>query len=314
MRENKKTCPTSIGGQAVIEGVMMRGPKKIAIAVRTPSGEIEIDKKPVQSLTKRYKILKIPVLRGIIAFFESMIVGVKSLMFSAKFFDLEAEEEIPSKFERLLDKIFGDKIQEALIYFSVIIAVAFGVGLFIMLPAVLAGFVNRFIAHGILATIIEGILRISIFVLYIVLISRMKDIQRVFEYHGAEHKSIFCYESGEELTVENVKKYARLHPRCGTSFLLIVMVVSIILFSFISWDNIWTRLGLRLLLLPLVAGLSYEVIKFSGRSRSVFAKIISIPGMYLQRLTTREPDDNQIEVAIEALKHVMPENREEDKW
>ena len=314
MSEDKKTCPTSIGGQAVIEGVMMRGPKEIAIAVRTPSGKIEIDKKPVQSLTKRYRIFKIPVLRGIIAFFESMIVGVKSLMFSAEFFDLEEEEEVPSKFDLLLDKIFGDKIQEALIYFSVIIAIAFGIGLFIMLPAVLAGFINRFISHGILATIVEGIFRISIFVLYIVLISRMKDIQRVFEYHGAEHKSIFCYESGEELTVENVKKHARLHPRCGTSFLLIVMVVSIILFSFISWDNIWTRLGYRLLLLPLVAGVSYEVIKFAGRSRSVVAKIISIPGMYLQRLTTREPYDSQIEVAIEALKHVMPENREEDKW
>lgn len=315
MSDNKKTCPTSIGGQAVIEGVMMRGPKEIAIAVRTPDGSITVDKKPVQSLSMKYKFLKLPIIRGVLAFFESMIVGVQSLMFSAEFYDIEPEEgEQPSKFDRWLEKVFGDKLQDAMIYFSVIIAVLFGVGLFILVPTLIVGFVKQLVQNHIVATIAEGALRITIFLIYIVLISQMKDIQRVFQYHGAEHKSIFCYENQEELTVENVKKYGRLHPRCGTSFLLIVMVVSIILFSFISWNNVWSRLGFRLLLLPLVAGLSYELIKFAGRSQHPIAKAISIPGMYLQKLTTREPDDSQIEVAIEALKHVIPENREEGKW
>ncbi|MCG8501065.1 MAG: DUF1385 domain-containing protein [Firmicutes bacterium] len=315
MSENKKICPTTIGGQAVIEGVMMKGPKETAIAVRTPDGSITIEKKPLKSLNMKYKFLKLPIVRGVLAFFESMVIGVKSLMFSAEFYDLEPEEEEqPSKFDQFLEKTFGDKLQDVLIYFSVIVAILFGVGLFMLLPTVIIGFIKQLVQNHIIATIAEGVLRITIFLVYIILISRMKDIQRVFQYHGAEHKSIFCYENQEELTVENVKKHGRLHPRCGTSFLLIVMIVSIILFSFISWDNVWTRLGLRLLLLPFVAGISYEVIKFAGRSQHPIARAISIPGMYLQRLTTREPDDSQIEVAIEALKSVVPENRKEDRW
>ncbi len=298
-----------------MEGVMMRGPKDIAIAVRKPDGEIVIDKKPVQTLGMKYKFLKTPVLRGVLAFFESMIVGVKSLMFSAEFFEVEGEEEEqPSKFDKFLERVFGDKIEDILIYISVIISLFLGVGLFMLLPTVLVGFIKQLVQNQFFATIAEGILRIVIFLTYIILVSRMKDIQRVFEYHGAEHKTIFCYESGEELTVENVKKHGRLHPRCGTNFLLIVMVVSILLFSFISWQSIWMRLVIRLLLLPLVAGISYEIIKYAGRSQSAIAKAISIPGMALQKLTTREPDDSQIEVAIEALKNVMPENREDDQW
>lgn len=316
MKESKNIHRTNVGGQAVIEGVMMRGPKEIAIAVRTPDGSITVDKKPVESITQKYPVLKAPILRGVIAFFESMIVGVKSLMFSAEFYDIEGEEnEEPTKFEKFLMNVFGEKLQEALIYFSVAFALIFGVGLFMLLPTVMVGFVKSHIANSMVAHIVEGTVRIGIFLLYIILISRMKDIQRVFQYHGAEHKTIHCYENNEELTVENVRKYTTLHPRCGTSFLFIVMVVSIIIFSFVSWDAVWwARLGFRLLLLPLVAGLSYEIIKFAGRSDHPVICAISGPGMYLQKLTTREPDDSQIEVAIEAMKNVLTGDREEDKW
>ncbi|WHH61684.1 DUF1385 domain-containing protein [Petroclostridium sp. X23] len=292
---------------------MMRGPKDIAIAVRTPDGTITVDKKPVQSVTMKYKFLKLPILRGVIAFFESMIIGVKSLMFSAEFFDLE-EEEQPSKVDKFLEKVFGDKLQEALIYFSVAFALLFGVGLFMLLPTVIVGFVKQLVQNHIVANIAEGTIRILLFLAYILLISKMQDIQKVFQYHGAEHKTIHCYEHNEELTVDNVKKYTTLHPRCGTSFLLIVMVVSIIVFSFISWQNIVIRLVSRLLLLPLVAGVSYEIIKYAGKYQNPFTCVISKPGILLQKLTTREPDGSQIEVAIEALKNVLTQNREDDKW
>ncbi len=315
MDKEKKVHCTSIGGQAVIEGVMMRGPKQIAIAVRTPDDTIAIDKKEVKTLGMKYKFLKLPLLRGVIAFFESMIVGVKSLMFSAEFYDIELEEdEKESKFEKFLERLFGEKLQEALIYFSVLVALVFGIGLFMLFPTVVVGFIKNLVKNPIIANISEGLLRISIFLIYIILVSRLKDIQRVFEYHGAEHKSIHCYEHDEPLTVENVKKYSRLHPRCGTSFLFIVMIVSIIVFSFITWRNVWMRLSIRLLLLPLVAGISYEIIKFAGRSNHPLIQLISKPGLLLQKLTTREPDDSQLEVAIKALQGVIPEDREQDKW
>lgn len=320
MSENKNKCHiTSIGGQAVIEGVMMRGPKDIAIAVRTPEGEIVVDKKPVASIIQKHKFFKLPIVRGVIAFFESLIIGTKALMFSAEFYDVEDEEdkkkkEAMTQEEREKQEKKESKMTTAAIYFSVVLALVFGIGVFMLLPTVLVGFIKQHIHSDILATLTEGVVRIIIFIGYIALVSRMKDIRRVFEYHGAEHKTIFCYESGAELTVENARKFTRLHPRCGTSFLLIVMVVSIILFSFISWDNPWTRLGLRLLLLPVVAGLSYEVIKFAGKSTGMFMKIVSAPGMWLQKLTTREPDDSQLEVAICSLKSVLTGNIEDDKW
>lgn len=315
MKNQKKIHKTSIGGQAVIEGVMMRGPKEIAIAVRTPEGSITVDKKPISSLGMKYKFLKAPILRGIVSFFESMIIGVKALMFSAEFYDLEGgENEEPSKFDLLLEKIFGEKLKDVLIYFSVFVALIFSIGLFMLLPTVIIGFIKNLVNSHIIANLSEGLLRIAMFLGYILIVSRMKDIQRVFEYHGAEHKTIHCYEHEEELTVENVKKHSRLHPRCGTSFLLIVMVVSIILFSFLSWSNVWYRLLSRLLLLPLVAGISYEFIKFAGRSEHSLVCALSKPGMLLQMLTTREPDDSQIEVAIASLKNVLPQNKEEDQW
>lgn len=323
--DNKPKCHiTSIGGQAVIEGVMMRGPKEIATAVRTPDGEIVVDKKPVSSITQKLKFLKLPILRGVVSFIESLIIGTKSLMYSAEFFDIEEEEdkkkkETMSEEERQKLEKKESKMKNVAIYSSVVFALIFGVALFMLLPGFLIDLIRKliptdFAGANIVATLVEGIVRISIFLIYVALVSQMKDIRRVFEYHGAEHKTIFCYESGEELTVENARKFSRLHPRCGTSFLLIVMVVSIILFSFITWENMWMRLGIRLLLLPVVAGISYEIIKLAGRSKSKIMRVVSLPGMWLQKITTREPDDSQLEVAIASLKAVLTDNREDDKW
>lgn len=308
---------TSIGGEALIEGVMMRGPDEIAIAIRKPDGEIAVEKKPLKTLAKRHKIFKTPIIRGAVGLFESMVIGVKSLMHSAEFVELDEEENKESKFDKFLERVFGDKIKDAIVYFSVIIALAMGIGLFILLPNLLAGFLNfnKNTASGVLYyNLFEGVLRIFLFVGYIILVSRMKDIARVFMYHGAEHKTIHCYEHEEELTVENVRKYTTRHPRCGTAFMFVVMIISILVFSLVGWGNIFMNILFRLLLLPLVAGLSYEVIKFAGRSDSAISKIVSAPGLALQRFTTREPDDSQIEVAIEALKNVIVEDTEADKW
>lgn len=304
---------TSIGGQAVIEGVMMRGPKEYAVAVRKPDGEIVVEKNEVNSVIAKTKILKLPIIRGVISFFESLIVGMKCLMFSADFFDVEEEE--PSKFDKWVDKKFGEKAKTFTIYLSVIIAIAMSVGLFMLLPAFLAGLVFENAGEQrVWFNVAEGVVRIALFMGYIILVSRMPDIQRVFEYHGAEHKTIFCYEAGEELNIENVKKQSRLHPRCGTSFLLIVMIMAIIIFSMVPSPNVWITLLQRLILIPLVAGLSYEIIKFAGRSENKVVCLLNKPGMWFQKFTTREPDDKQILVAIEALKSVMPEDREEAKW
>lgn len=309
---------TSIGGEALIEGVMMRGPESVGIAIRKPDGEIIIDKKPLQTLAKRYKFFKAPIVRGAVGIIESMVLGVKSIMYSAEFVELEDEEQSqPSKIDKFLERLFGEKLQEGIIYFSVFIALVFGIGLFILLPNLLAGLMhfNKNTASGsIYYNLFEGLIRIILFVGYIVLISKLKDVKRVFEYHGAEHKTIHCYENEEELTVENVRKYTTRHPRCGTAFLMVVMVVSILLFSFMGWHNILINFATRLLLLPLVAGLSYEVIKFAGRSDWKIMNIVNAPGLALQRFTTREPDDSQIEVAIAALNSVLVEDSEADKW
>ena len=311
--DNKNIHKTSIGGQAVIEGVMMRGPSDIAIAVRKSDGEIVIDKKSVNSV--KYKILKLPIIRGVFNFLSSLVTGVKSLMFSAEFVDIEGDEqEEPSKIDKWLTEKLGDKLKDIAIYFSVAVSLVFSVLLFIMLPAFLTGFIKKLGAGHSIIILAEGVVRIAIFMGYLFLVSKMKDIQRVFEYHGAEHKSIHCYEHGEELTVENVKKYTRLHPRCGTSFLFIVMIISIIVFFFIKSDVWYLRLVYRLLLLPVVAGISYEIIKLAGRYDTPLTRAVSKPGMWLQYFTTREPDDSQIEVAIVSLKAVIPENKEDDKW
>lgn len=318
MSENKNHI-TSIGGQAVMEGVMMRGPKDIAVAVRKPDGEIIVDKKPIASILQKFKFLKLPIIRGVVSFVESLVIGTKALMFSAEFFDIEEEDDKIKKAEmtdeeRQKAEAKESKLKNAAIYGSVVLALVMGIGLFMLLPGVLVDLVRKIFPLPLLATLTEGIVRIAIFLVYILLVSRMQDIRRVFEYHGAEHKTIFCYESGEELTVENARRFSRLHPRCGTSFLLIVMVISIILFSFISVNHILLRLCLRLLLLPLVAGISYEIIKLAGRSKSKCMRIVSLPGMWLQKITTREPDDSQLEVAIASLNAVLTGNPEDDKW
>lgn len=314
--DKKPVHMTSIGGQAVIEGVMMRGPKEIATAVRKSDGSIVIDKKEINSFVVKYKLNKIPIVRGIFSFVDSLVTGMRCLMFSADQMDLEEDDESykPSKFEKWLEDKFGDKIKDIAIYFAVVVSIFFSIGLFMLLPNALAHIVGLFVKNTILLNLCEGVIRMAIFLTYLGLVSRMKDIQRVFEYHGAEHKTIATYESGMELTVENAREHSRLHPRCGTSFLLIVMVVSIIMFSFIRWGVMWKNMLFRLLLLPVVAGISYEIIKFAGKSKSKCVAFLTKPGLWLQKITTREPDDSQIEVAIASLKAVLTDNKEDDKW
>lgn len=328
--EEKNIHITSIGGQAVMEGVMMRGPHKTVTAVRKPDGEIE---KKIEEIgtKKRNKILGLPIIRGCINFVESLVIGIKALMYSASFVDIEDDEESESKFDKWLEEKLGDKLKDVVIYFSVFLSVIFSVGLFMLLPAFLTKGIEMlcnkvsFLA-GITSThaftsLFEGVIRMIIFLGYMAIVSRMSEIKRVYEYHGAEHKTIACYEAGEELTVENVKKHTRFHPRCGTSFLLFVMLISILVFALLPrFDNFsgitstLLRMVTRLALMPVVAGLSYEVIKWAGRSKSRIVGALSKPGLWLQRLTTREPDESQIEVAIASLIPCIPENKEEDKW
>lgn len=324
--ENQKHI-TSIGGQAVMEGVMMRGPHKTAIAVRKSDGEI-VMKIDENGTKKKNFFCRLPIIRGCINFVESLVTGIKALMYSAEFVDLEDDEETESKFDKWLEEKLGDKLKDGVIYVAVALSVVMSVGLFILLPTVITSGIewiyeaitNNSFTGGVTSAL-EGISRMVIFLGYMALVAQMPDIKRVFEYHGAEHKTISCYEAGEELTVENVKKHTRLHPRCGTSFLLFVMVISIIIFSFLpSFDaygrivQILLRMASRILLLPVVAGLSYEVIKLAGRSTNKCVSFLTKPGLWLQKLSTREPDEKQIEVAIKSMVAVIPEDKEDDKW
>jgi len=311
--KKKRDFRTSIGGQALIEGIMMRGPKKQAIVVRTKDGFVT-KVEELKLLKDKYPVVGFIFIRGIINFISSMVSGVRSMMFSAECMPEEEQEE-PSRFDKWIEKRFGsENAEKAVIAFSVVIGIAFAVGLFILFPTFLAGLTARFIESRILKNLFEGVLRIVIFLVYMWLANRLNDIKRVWAYHGAEHKTIFCYEKNLPLTVENVRVQSRLHPRCGTSFLFIVMIVSILVFSFTSWSNVWVRIGLRLLLLPVVVAISYEIIKLAGRYDNILTKIVSAPGKALQKLTTSEPDDEMIETAIEALKLVMPEDASEAEW
>ena len=306
---NSKTIKTSIGGQAVIEGVMMRGPKLTALSVRMPDQSISTEVWDTPNSNKWYK--KTPFIRGVFNFVESMTDGYKSLMKAAEKAGLDEEAEEPSKFEQKLRQLLGDKfmpfLQGCILLFSLAMALFF----FAFLPTTLVGFFKDYISHPLALSALEGLTKIAILILYLALISNMSDIKRVFMYHGAEHKAIFCYEHGEELTVENVRKYTRFHPRCGTSFLVIVLLLSILVSSMVSWDNLWMRVGLKVLCLPIIMSLSYECIKFAGRHDNLFTRILSAPGLWTQRLTTREPDDSMIEVAIASMKKVIPENPNE---
>jgi uncharacterized protein YqhQ len=305
--------PVNVGGQAVIEGVMMKNKSTYAVAVRKPDKEIIIDKKEYKSFSQKLKLFKLPIFRGMLAFVESLVIGTKILTYSAEFFEVEEENSKPSKFDKFLEKAFGDKLDSVLIGFSVVLAMVLAIGLFVVLPLGISQLLKNLLPYPSLINLVDGVVRVIIFLMYLKIISLMKDIQRVFQYHGAEHKSINCLEHEEELTVENIKKHSRLHKRCGTNFLLIVVLMSILVLMIIDVRTFWLRLAVRLLCLPLIAGLSYEVIKWLGRSDSWIARLVSKPGLWLQNLTTREPDDSQIEVAIAALKGVLNTDEEDHK-
>ena len=288
MEEKKIT----IGGQAVSEGDMMRGPELVATAVRNPQGRIELEVKPVNSIADRYPIFKKPMLRGCVSLFESLVMGIRSLGYSAQ---MAGEED-----EQLTDRELAG---------TMIFAFALAAVLFIAIPTGAAKLFHVITEDPVFLNLMEGFLRLFIFMAYIFAISRMKDIQRVFQYHGAEHKTIACFEAGEALTVENVARHTRLHKRCGTSFLLIVMLVSIFVFAFLGWPDLAERIASRIILLPVVAGISYEIIRFSANSDNCLLGWAVKPGLWLQKLTTREPEPEMIEVAIESAKAVLPEDK-----
>lgn len=292
---------TTVGGQAVIEGVMMRGLKGIATAVRLTDGSIDVKMEESTSLTKKNKFFGLPIIRGFVSLIESLIIGIKSIEYSASFFEDEDEEE--SKFDKWFQNTFKDKANNILMGISLVLSLVLSVALFFILPTLLASAVKKYVTSNVIVlNIMEGIIRVIIFLSYVFFIGKLEDINRLYQYHGAEHKTIFCYENGEELTPTNAKKYVRFHPRCGTNFLFLVMVISIVIFSFTGWQSVWQRILSRVLLLPLVSGVTYEVIRWLGKSDSKIAKIIAWPGLLLQKITTKEPDESMLEVAIVALK------------
>ncbi len=294
--------PSGIGGQAVIEGIMMRNKDMYSVAVRKPDGEIEVHLGTYQSVVKSKMIREIPLVRGVINFIDSMILGMRTLTFSASFYE---EEEEPTKTEVVLDKVTKGNSEKILTGLTVAFSIIMAVGIFMILPYFLTNFLRDYVVSNTLLAIIEGVVRVGIFILYVFLISRMNDIQRVFMYHGAEHKCINCIEHGMELNVENVLKSSKHHKRCGTSFMFIVMAVSIIFFIFIRVTSPVLRVVIRLMLIPVIAGVSYELIRLAGNSDSKFVQIISYPGMWMQKLTTKEPDASMVEVAIAAVEAVF---------
>lgn len=317
MEKKNGTFRTSIGGQALIEGILMRGPKKQAIVVRSPEGLVT----KVEELTlirDKYPILGWPIIRGAVTFIDSMVRGVKALMYSADYFP---EEEVgePSKLDKWMEEhIPEEKLQTVLVWISVLLSLGLTLVLFMLLPTFLAGLVDPYIHSAALHNVIEGVVKVIIFMGYLILCSRQKDVKRVFSYHGAEHKTIFCYEAGLELTVENARKQPRHHPRCGTSFLFVVIIVSIlfssIVFSFVEWKLFWVRVLVHLLLLVPVVGITYEFNRYVGGHDNPLTRFLSKPGLWMQNFTTFEPDDSMLEVAIEALKLVLPDEKGADKW
>lgn len=312
----KKQKKTTIGGQAVIEGVMMRGVTRTAMAVRREDGEIVVDEwEHKASNTIWYK--RIPFVRGVFNFVDQMISGYRCILKSAEMAGVDMEDEESSAFEKKLMDIFGDKLTNILSVIATVLGVALAVVLFMALPTAIGKGVN-YLAGGnipnIVMSLIEGVIKIAVFVSYMALVRNMKEMYRMFSYHGAEHKTIACYETGEELNVENVRKQIRFHPRCGTSFLLITLIISILVFSVVTWENGLLRVVLKLVLMPVVVGISYEIIKIAGRYDNVVTRIVSAPGLMLQRLTTIEPDDSMIEVAIASMIPVLPKEEGADNW
>jgi uncharacterized protein YqhQ len=316
---------TTIGGQALIEGLMMIGPTKKAMAIRKPDGSIYLEELPMNRFTGTANLLFI---RGSVRLFRQLVSGTKALLRSAEFVEDEEPEmpdaEGPAKArprQSWLDRFF-DKHKDLMLYLSAILGILFSVGLFILLPSFITSFIVQLTGLSqmkgagsiVLKNLIEGAIRIAIFISYLALASRMKDIRRVWMYHGAEHKTIACYEDHQDLIVDNVRLYSRFHPRCGTAFMFIVIIVSIIVFSFVGWWDRWLNLLIRFALVPLVAGIAYEIIRLAGRYDNWLTRAIAAPGLWLQRLTTAEPDDSMLEVAITALQAVLPEQTQSDQW
>ena len=299
----RKRRYSGIGGQAVLEGVMMKNKEKYAVAVRKPDGEIEVEVETYQGLAHGSKFKELPFIRGIFNFLDSLILGTRALNYSASFY--EEEEGKETKFDKAMDKMSGGNGEKLLSGIVTVISIMLAVGIFIVLPYFISSLFDSFIRNRSLMAIIEGVIRIALFLLYVWGISAMKDIRRLYQYHGAEHKCINCIEKGRPLTVHNVMRSSRLHKRCGTSFIFFVMLVSIVLFFFIQVDNVAEKVILRILLMPVVAGISYEIIRLAGRTDNVFIKILSAPGMWIQRMTTREPDESMAEVAIASVEAVF---------
>lgn len=309
-REETKRI-TSIGGQALIEGIMMRGPKRTEISVRMSDGTISSETLDTKGLREKYKFWRLPLLRGIAGFIDSLTVGYKALSISADKAGLDDDEGEPSKFDLWVERVFGDKLMGVLMAISSVLGVLLAIGLFFFLPTWIFNLVRDYLAGpGIEGwrSLVEGVMRIGIFVLYIALVAQMPDIKRVFQYHGAEHKTIFCYENEEELTVENVRHHSRFHPRCGTSFMIIMLLLGVLIGFFIPFTNPFLRTVVKLLCIPLVVGIGFELIRVCGKYDNTLTRIIAAPGLWMQRLTVKEPDDSMIEVAIEAMKAVIPED------
>ena len=320
--QQAKSCPagfkTMCGGQALIEGIMMRGPRKQAVVVRRPDGGLEVQEKELRFIRDRYPILGWPLIRGVVNFLDSMVNGVQALMYSAEFFPEEEEEE-PSRFELWLERKLGsEKMSSVITTVAVVIGIGLSIGLFFLLPTLLGTAVTLVTDSMLARNVAENLLKIAIFVGYLALCSRMGEMKRVFSYHGAEHKTIFCYEAGLPLTVENVRKQPRHHPRCGTSFLFMVIAISIIVstvvFSIWPISNPLLRFLAHLVMLPLIVGISYEFNRWAGRHDGPVTKILTAPGLWLQNFTTFEPDDSMMEVGIKALELVLPERQGEDAW
>lgn len=292
----------TLGGQAVIEGVMMKGRDSYSVAVRKPDRKIEVKLVKYQSYGNKHKFARIPFIRGIVNFAESLVVGFKTLNYSSSFYE---EEEAETKADKLIKDIFKEKAESVIIGLTFLVSIIVAVALFMLLPAGIAEFIGKWVDNRIILSVIEGVIRLAIFIVYVVLISQMEDIKRVFMYHGAEHKTINCYESGDALTPENVAKHSRYHKRCGTSFLFVVMVISILVFMLITADQMWLRFVLRLILIPIIAGISYEFIRLAGRTDNVIMNVLSKPGMWIQKLTTKEPAEEMIQVAIISVEAVL---------
>ncbi len=312
MSKDCKPCfKTSVGGQALMEGIMMRGPELVAVAVRRPDKTIDLHTEPV----KHYAWQKIPLVRGVCSMVESLTSGYKHLMRSAEIsMGDDFVEEEPSKFDKWLEEKLGDKMMGVVTAVAGVLGVFLALALFMVLPTGIIGLLGKFVELGSWKTFLETLVKLVIFYGYMLLVSRMKEIHRVFCYHGAEHKTIACYEAGEELTVENVRKHTRFHPRCGTSFLVIVIIISFLVGSLLPWGSPLVRMLLKLLTLPVVMGIAYEIIKLAGKYDNVLTRIISAPGLWTQRLTTQEPDDSMIEVAIAAVTPVLPQKPEDAHW